>query len=263
MLLKGALRKMHAEYHTPIRYYLNLGDEFIDMNQLISKRISLEHVGNQCKSCGLDKRIYRMGFCRDCFFTVPEANINILKPELSTAHLGQAQRDLEWEKKFELQTHYVYLAVSGALKVGVTRKGQIPTRWMDQGASSAIVLAETENRYEAGMIEVALKENLSDKTNWRKMLVNENPNIDLVQTKLEICDNLSEEHLGKYCSDNEIWEFEYPVLEYPKKVKTVSLAKKMKLEGVLTGIRGQYLYFENAEVFNVRAHEGYVVDWEF
>lgn len=262
MIIKGVLTKMYAEYQSPIRYYLNLSDAFVDMNQLISQRISIEHVGNQCMACELDRPIFRMGFCKSCFFTVPQANPSIIRPELSTAHLGKAQRDLAWEEKFELQPHLVYLALSGGLKVGVTRNSQIPTRWIDQGANSAIVLAETQNRYQAGMIEVALKDTMADKTHWQRMLTNQNPSIDLRQMKVDACKNLSEEYLEMYCTDDEIWEFIYPVETYPAKVKSINLAKQKRIVGVLSGIRGQYLYFENGEVINVRAHEGHVVEFE-
>lgn len=261
MIFNSVLRKMYAEYQSPIRYYLNFNDDFIDVNQLISRKISIEHVGNQCKSCGLDKPIFRMGFCQSCFYTVPEASPSIINPELSMAHLGKEQRDLEWEKKFELQPHIVYLALSGGLKVGVTRGVQVPTRWIDQGASNAIILAETPNRYEAGMIEVLLKDSLADKTNWQRMLKNQNPEADLVQIKEEVREKLSDEQQRMYVEDNKIWEFEYPIEHYPSKVKSLTLAKHPKIEGVLAGIRGQYLYFESGEVFNVRNHEGHVVEF--
>lgn len=260
MIFTNVLRKMYAEYQNPIRYYLNLEDDFVDMNQLISHKISIEHVGNQCKSCGLDKPIFRMGFCQSCFYNAPEASPSIINPELSRAHTGVEQRDLEWEKNFELQPHIVYLALSGGLKVGVTRDKQVPTRWIDQGASNAVIVAQTENRYEAGMIEVLLKDSFADKTNWQRMLKNQNPEVDLVKSKKGIYELLSSEQKEMFCEDNKIWEFVYPVAEYPSKVKSLTLAKHPKIEGVISGIKGQYLYFESGEVFNVRNHEGYVVE---
>ena len=60
-----------------------------------------------------------------------------MKPELSTAHLDIEDRDLEYEKKVQLQPHIVYLALPSEVKVGVTRKTQVPTRWIDQGAVQA------------------------------------------------------------------------------------------------------------------------------
>src|SRR5690606_32085347 len=103
----------------------------------------------------------------------PQAADWITKPELSTAHLDQEDRDLEYEKKVQLKPHIVYLANSSNVKVGVTRKTQVPTRWIDQGAHEAIEIVEVPNRYLAGITEVALKDHVADKTNWRKMLKND------------------------------------------------------------------------------------------
>ena len=262
MKIQGALRKMLTEYQKPIRYYMNFQDVFVDVNQAIGSSIRITHVGNCCRHCGLDKPIFRMGFCSSCFYTVPEASPSIINPELSQAHLGKADRDLAWETKFQLQPHVVYLALSGGLKVGVTRESQIPTRWIDQGASHAIVFANTENRYEAGQIEVLLKENLPDKTNWQRMLKNQEADFDLIQTKFDTCAKLSDDQQFMICSDDTIWDFEYPVLAYPDKIKSVSLDKQKSFEGKLQGIRGQYLYFDQGLVFNVRGHEGYVIEME-
>lgn len=260
MTIQGTLHKMITEYQNPIRYYLQLSDSFVDVNQSIGAKIKIEHIGNRCRSCGLDKPIFRMGFCSTCFYTAPEASPSIINPELSQAHLGIADRDLEWEKKFQLQPHVVYLALSGGLKVGVTRDAQIPTRWIDQGASQAIIFAKTGNRYEAGQIEVLLKDQLPDKTNWQRMLKNQEDNFDLISAKNEVKSKLSDEQQSMYCTDDKIWEFNYPVQKYPVKLKSLSLAKEKTLKGRLTGIRGQYLYFENGLVFNVRNHEGFVVE---
>ena len=260
MIFTGVLKKMIVENTNPIRYYLNLNEDFVDMNQMIGRHFSFKHIGNQCKSCGLNKPIFRMGFCKNCFFTSPQANPNILKPELSTAHLGIEQRDLEWEQNFELQPHIVYLAVSGGLKVGVTRGVQVPTRWIDQGANYSIVFAETENRFEAGQIEVLLKNHLADKTNWRKMLKGENPKIDLIEEKEKVKAFLPEELLKFYNDNNKIWEFVYPLEKYPEKIKSVKFgADSDEVSGILSGIKGQYLIFEDDTVFNIRAQEGKVV----
>lgn len=259
MTIQGTLHKMLTEFQNPIRYYMNFSAGFVDVNQVIGKTLHIEHIGNECKSCGLDKPIFRMGFCKSCFYTAPEASPSIINPELSQAHLGKADRDLEWEKKFQLQPHIVYLALSGGLKVGVTREKQVPTRWIDQGASFAIIFAKTENRYEAGKIEVLLKENLADKTNWQRMLKNQNPQVDLLQTKFDTKSKLSDEQQIMYSANDKIWEFIYPIDLYPTKVKSVTLKKEKQFTGKLKGIRGQYLIFENGMVFNVRNHEGYCI----
>lgn len=262
MTFEGQIRKMITENGNPIRYYLNLKDDYLDVNQQLGKKIHLFHDHNECLNCGLDKEIYRMGYCKSCFFTVPEANESIIRPELSTAHLGIEQRDLEWEKKFELQPHIVYLAVSSEMKVGVTRVAQIPTRWIDQGASYATILAKTDNRYEAGMIEVALKNHVSDKTNYQRMLKNQVPEVDLIQQKDLFKIYLPEEEAKFYTPDDSVYTFEYPVLKYPEKVKSLNLSKQKEFEGTLVGIKGQYWIFEDGTVWNVRGHEGFYVKIE-
>lgn len=259
MTFEGQLRKMISEYSDPVHYYLDLKNDFLDVNAQIGKKIRIFHHHNECLGCGLDKEIFRMGYCKNCFFTLPQANESIIRPELSTAHLGIEQRNLEWEKEFELKPHITYLAVSSELKVGVTRESQIPTRWIDQGASSAIVFAKTENRYQAGMIEVALKEHLADKTNYQKMLKNEIPEIDLVYEKDLYKIYIPEEESGFFVNDNKIYTINYPVSIYPKKIKNLNLGRDKEYVGILTGIKGQYWIFEDDTVWNVRGHEGFYV----
>jgi len=157
MIYEGVLRKMETEYSQPIQYYLVFENDFINMNQLLGKIITITFERYQCLNCGANKPIYRQGFDKQCFFEIPQAADWIMRPELSTAHLGKEDRDLEYEKKAQLQPHIVYLANSSNVKVGVTRKSQVPTRWIDQGAHEAIEIVEVPNRYLAGITEVALK----------------------------------------------------------------------------------------------------------
>ena len=157
----------------------------------------------------------------------------------------------------------MYLAISSGVKVGVTRSTQIPTRWMDQGAWQAIKLAKTTNRYSAGIIEVALKEHVSDRTQWQRMLKNQLiEGVDLLDKKKEMLAHLTDE-LRKYkCDDNDITEIIYPVEEYPEKVKSLSFDKLNEIEGRLWGIKGQYLMFDDGTVLNIRKHNGYKVSLE-
>jgi len=177
-----------------------------------------------------------------------------------TAHLDIEDRDLEYEKRVQLQPHIVYLALSSEVKVGVTRGTQVPTRWIDQGASHAIAIVEVPNRYLAGITEVALKNHFVDKTNWQKMLKNEISQIDLLLEKRRVKDLLpTEVHEFYYAEKIDIHELVYPVLQYPTKVNSLNLDKTPNYTGKLTGIKGQYLIFEDGTVFNVRTFEGYVV----
>ncbi|MFA9190906.1 DUF2797 domain-containing protein [Flavobacterium sp. FZUC8N2.13] len=260
MQYEGVLTKMETEYGKPIQYYLVFENNFLNVNQLLDKNIEINFVGFQCLNCGKKKKIFRQGFCYDCFYSSAAVGDWIMKPELSTAHLGIADRDLVYEEKVQLQPHIVYLALSSEIKVGVTRKTQVPTRWIDQGANEALTIVEVPNRYLAGITEVALKNHYADKTNWRKMLTNEIEAVDLVAERLKL-ENLIPTEVQEYfyLDKNDLYQMEYPVLQFPSKVKSLSLDKTPHFQGKLTGIKGQYLLFEDGTVFNVRGSEGYIV----
>jgi len=259
MSYQGVLTKMETEFSNPIQYYLVFENDFINMNQLLNKTVKIRFVKYQCLNCGLDKPIYRQGFCRNCFFEIPQAAEWIMRPELSMAHLGKEDRDLEYEKKVQLQPHIVYLANSSSVKVGVTRKSQVPTRWIDQGAHEAIEIVEVPNRYLAGITEVALKDHVSDKTNWRTMLKNEVVDENLVEWRERLKKFIPDEAKDYFIETNTETNLEFPVLHYPEKPKSLNLEKLLEYTGILKGIKGQYLIFEDDTVFNVRGNEGLVV----
>ena len=259
MNYEGVLTKMQTENGTPIQYYLVFENDFLNVNQLLDKKVSIEFLRYQCLNCGLEKKIYRQGFCYDCFFEIPQAADWVIRPELSTAHLDKEDRDLEYEKKVQLQPHIVYLANSSNVKVGVTRKSQVPTRWIDQGAHEAIEIVEVPNRYLAGITEVALKDHVSDKTNWRTMLKNEIKDEDLVAWRNKLKPFIPEEAKVYYIENNKETNLDFPVLQYPTKLKSLNLDKTPFYDGLLKGIKGQYLLFEDGTVFNIRGSEGYVV----
>ena len=260
MNYKGVLTKMQTENGSPIQYYLVFENDFLNVNQLLDKKISINFLGYQCLHCSLQKRIYRQGFCYDCFFTLPNAAAWIISPELSRAHLGIEDRDIEYEKSVQLCPHVVYLANSSSVKVGVTRKTQIPTRWIDQGAHEAIEIVEVPNRYLAGIVEMALKNHVSDKTNWRPMLRNDLKDEDLVDWRNKLRQFIPEEAAEYYLENNAETNLEFPVIRYPEIPKSLNLVKNPYYEGVLKGIKGQYLLFEDDTVFNVRGNEGCVVN---
>ncbi|GGW40167.1 DUF2797 domain-containing protein [Arenibacter certesii] len=262
MQYQGVLKKMETEMGDPIQYYLLFEGDFLNVNQVLNKEIKIQFIGYQCLNCGADRPIYRQGFCQSCFFDIPSAGDWIMRPELSTAHLGQEDRDLEYEKKVQLQPHIVYLANSSTIKVGVTRKSQVPTRWIDQGAHEAIEIVEVPNRYLAGITEVALKDHVADKTNWRKMLTNDVVDENLVEIRNNLKQYLPDEALEYYIENNKETHLEFPVLQYPTKVKSLNLVKTPNYQGALKGIKGQYLIFEDNTVFNIRSNEGTVIALE-
>jgi hypothetical protein len=262
MIYQGVLKKMMTENADEIQYYLDMKTDFLNMNQLINKEISLKFVTYECLNCHLEKEIYRQGYCKSCFFDAPNAGDWIMRPELSKAHLDEEDRDLTYEKSVQLQPHIVYLANSGNVKVGVTRKTQVPTRWIDQGAHEAIEIVEVPNRYLAGITEVALKEHVGDKTNWRKMLKNDIEDANLIVWREKLKDFVPEEAKQYFIENNAETHLKFPVLKYPEKPKSLNLIKTPSYKGRLVGLKGQYLIFEDQTVFNVRSNEGLVVSIE-
>ncbi len=260
MQYQGVLKKMMTENTDIIQYYIEMGDDFVNVNQLLNSDVELKFVKYECMNCHLEKEIYRQGFCKSCFFETPTAGDWIMRPELSTAHLGKEDRDLAYEKSVQLQPHIVYLANSSNVKVGVTRKQQVPTRWIDQGAHEAIEIVEVPNRYLAGITEVALKQYVADKTNWRKMLKNDIEDADLKEWQHKLRQYIPEEAQEYLIENNTETHINFPVHQYPEKPKSLNIVKEQSYTGKLVGIKGQYLIFEDQTVFNVRANEGLVVN---
>lgn len=261
MQYQGVLKKMQTDLQDTIQYYLEFNNDVLNMNQLMNKKITISFEKYQCMNCSKDKELYRQGFCKSCFYDAPQAGEWIMHPEKSTAHLGIEDRDLEYEKRVQLQPHIVYLALSSNVKVGVTRKQQVPTRWIDQGATQALPLVEVPNRYLAGIAEVALKDYVADKTNWRAMLKNEVPETDLQECKKTLVAYLPAAVKEYILNTVEVLDLNFPVVQYPEKLKSLNLTKTPEYTGVLKGIKGQYLIFEDQTVFNVRNNEGVVVNF--
>ena len=261
MKIEGNILKMRVEPEEPVKYYLSVGSGELFMNELIGREIVLEYLDQiNCIRCGRKtKNSFGQGYCYPCFISAPETSECVLKPELCRAHEG-ISRDMEWSREHCLQEHVVYLALTSGIKVGVTRIGQIPTRWIDQGATAAIIMARTPNRYLAGLIEVSMKKYVPDKTSWTQMLTRgSEETIDLCQEKLKLRCNLTEELKVYYVGEPDIFRFQYPVINYPDHVKSIDFTKTHEYGGELCGIKGQYLIFSDGAVLNIRKHNGYLI----
>ncbi|RKD92396.1 DUF2797 domain-containing protein [Mangrovibacterium diazotrophicum] len=265
MEYQGNILKMRSEFADPVRYFFRIGDQEIDMNALLGKQIRMQFDGQiNCIACGKrTKTSFSQGFCYSCLQTAPEASETVMRPELSKSQFGIA-RDMKWAEEHDLIDHIVYLAVSSELKVGVTRHHQVPTRWIDQGASYAIRVAQTPNRHIAGVIEVFLKKYFTDKTNWRDMLKNNvAENFNLPEEKENVLRLLPAELRQYRCDNDEVMHFNYPALEFPDKIKSLSFDKEPVIEGEMKGIKGQYLLLDGGQVLNVRKHNGYYLSFSF
>lgn len=255
---------MRAQLADPVKYFLQCGETEIDMNNIIGKELKIEFKNRiNCIHCGAHtKTSFHQGYCYSCFTSIPQCDVGVLNPEKDMSHLG-ISRDMDWARGNSLIDHYVYLAYTGDLKVGVTRHTQIPTRWIDQGAIAAIKLAKTPYRHLAGVIESSLKAHMSDKTNWSKMLLASTTEEDLKIAKKNAASLIPDE-LKKYVTfDNSITLLRYPFdsMGYSK-FTSINLDKKPIIEAKLNGIKGQYLIFDSSEVINIRKHNGYFIELE-
>lgn len=271
MVLEGNLRKMDGELNgSKVSYELTLYDVLepmdpVDLGDLIGKEISIEYKGyiNSILSGERIKKAFGEGLTYTEFMESPQASPSIMRPELSRIHEGVALRDYAWEVKHHLQPHTVYIALTSGFKVGVTRDTNIPYRWIDQGAVKATRLAHVPYRQLAGLIEVALKPFISDKTAWQKMLKGvQDDDRSIEEVKQAMAGHVPDEFKQFLLDDMEVVDLEYPLLHSPEKVKSTKLDKEHRIEGMLIGVKGQYLIFDDDRVFNVRSHSGYRIKLE-
>lgn len=269
----GTLKKMRStlDANNQIHYSLPVGDELLPLNERIGQRVTLTHTGNiHCQNCGKkSKKSFSQGYCFPCMRKLAACDMCIMKPE--TCHHAEGTcREPQWGEDNCMIPHYVYLSNTSGLKVGITRHTQIPTRWVDQGATQALPIFKVKTRLISGLVETALADFIADKTNWRALLKGENDNMDLKAKAEELIPQISarlEEVRLKFGADaveqldEEIVELSYPVTEYPTKIKSHNFDKEPVVSGVLEGIKGQYLIFDTG-VINVRKFTSYEVTVE-
>jgi len=277
----GSVEKLTAQLDSNnlVQYQLPLvslnGDgtkQSIELNPLIGKTITLHFSGAiACKHCGKrTKKSYSQGYCYPCMAKLPQCDMCIMKPETCHFHLGTC-RDSEWGENNCMVDHYVYLANSSGLKVGITRHTQLPTRWIDQGACQALPIFKVSTRLQSGLVETALSEFISDKTNWRAMLKGVPEAIDLKEKAKELIpiigERLAELRL-KFGQDAvieldaDVQDIHFPVSEYLTKISSFNFDKTETVTGILLGIKGQYLIFDKG-VINMRKFSSYQISIEY
>ena len=269
----GKLQKMKVELDTPVRYSMMLDGQEVPINEAIGKTLTLTYTGEiNCVNCDRKtKKSFNQGYCYPCLRSLAQCDMCIVKPELCHYEAGTC-REPKWGEDHCLQPHYVYLANSSGVKVGITRGTQIPTRWIDQGAVQALPIMQVSERLLSGLVETELKQYVSDKTSWQKMLKGNIKAVDLLNVRDELLEqsehafDVLTQQFGEeaiiYLEDEEPIDIEYPVLEYPQKVKSFNFDKTPEVTGTLMGIKGQYLIFDTG-VINIRKFGGYQVQVAF
>lgn len=265
----GPIQKMSTNLSATVEYFLPIADQELALNPLLGKRISLHYLGKiTCMQCGRQtKTSFQQGFCYPCYLRLQECNLCTIHPEKCGFYEGKCQAD-DWAHAHCVQPHIVYLANSSGLKIGITRATNLNTRWMDQGASQGMAFFQVNNRHQAGLVEVIFKEYINDKTHWQKMLKAEADSEDLpskAQQLLGQAEGAINALLSKFPGEivhlpqQEVVKISYPIAQYPEKVRSFNFDKEAKVEGVLQGIKGQYLLLDTG-VISVRKFAGYHVE---
>ncbi len=253
-----------------VDYTLEVGTTTLPARELLGTRLTLRWSGRiECLACGRAvSKSYCQGYCHPCSRRLARCDICVLRPERCHFHLGTC-REPEWGRTHCMRPHLVYLANGSGLKVGITREEGVPRRWIEQGAAAALPIARTGSRRAAGFVEARIAREVSDRTDWRRMVTRDPPPLDLRKARERVRPLLEglgtrEPVWGDFLEplpDAPAWRFAYPVMEWPRRPRAVALEKEPVLEGTLTGIKGLYLFFGD-RVLNVRRHAGYQVELE-
>ena len=266
-LVRGNARKMRIELAAPAQYQMRLGEQQLELNQFLGQGLQLEFLGQiDCLHCARKtSKSFAQGYCWPCFKSLAQCDSCIMSPEKCHFDAGTC-REPEWAQQHCMTDHIVYLANSSSVKVGITRANQMPVRWLDQGATQALPIFRVSTRQQSGFLEDALRAHVSDRTSWQAMLKADAEPVDLAGVRDELfalCDAQIVDLQQRFglqaitALDNaEVVEMSYPVLEYPKKVKSFNLDKAPVAEGTLLGIKGQYLMFDTG-VINIRKYTSY------
>ena len=254
-----------------VEYSLRLDDDTHPLNAHLGDRISLNFTGNiECINCGrISKKSYSQGYCYPCFKKLPQCDLCMVSPERCHFDAGTC-RDDDFAESFCMQPHIVYIANSSGMKVGITRQENLPTRWIDQGAVQALPIFNVMTRQQSGFVEVAFKQYIADKTQWRKMLQSEAPHIDMAAQRDQLLEDVKKDldpitkRFGLQAIqpivDAQVQTLVYPVQQYPTKVVSLNFDKTPQVTGVLLGIKGQYLILDNG-VINLRKFTSYEIDF--
>ena len=270
VIARGIVRKMRSRLGQPVSYSARLGDNEIALNPLIDQQLKLIFSGSiYCIHCNRKtNKSFNQGYCYPCFQKLAQCDSCIIHPERCHFEQGTC-REPAWGEKYCMQDHIVYLANSSGLKVGITRATQVPTRWIDQGATQALAIMRVRSRLQSGTLEMAFKQHVADKTNWRDMLKGKAAELDMAGERdrlLAACEEDVKELMAGFgffaisvLKGIDAVSIDYPVQAYPEKITSLNFDKEQVVSGTLKGIKGQYLIFDSG-VINLRRFSGYEVE---
>jgi hypothetical protein len=266
----GQVQKLIARHDNPVSYTLPLGSSLVPLAPLFGNTVELRYTGKiSCVNCGRNSnRSFSQGYCYQCFSKLAQCDSCIIAPERCHYDAGTC-REPVWGDHFCMQEHIVYFANSSGLKVGITRASQLPSRWIDQGATQGLAVIRARSRQQAGFCEAMFREHVTDRTNWRGMLGGEQESVDLLAERdrliglcapqLQALQQRFGFHALSVLTGIEPVSINYPVLRYPEKVASLDFDKDKVVAGTLLGIKGQYMIFDSG-VINIRKYTGYELE---
>lgn len=270
--ITGTLSKLSAcldpKLNNQVQYSLPVGEDKVALNSYIEQTITLTHTGNIfCCSCGKKtKKSYSQGHCFVCMKKLASCDMCIMKPE--TCHYDQGTcREPQWGEENCMVDHFVYLSNTSSLKVGITRHTQIPTRWIDQGATQGLPIFKVKTRHISGLIEVELAKHIADKTNWRTLLKEDGEDLALEDKFAQLLPLVQPtiDKVKQQFGDDSVeilssgtTSIGYPVEQHPVKIVSHNFDKNPVVTGQLQGIKGQYLILDTG-VINIRKFTSYEI----
>lgn len=244
-------------------YELVLGKQKCDVQSYLGCGISLEYLGHPvCRHCeSTTAKLFRAGYCYGCCMQLARCDLCIVSPERCHFHLDTC-REPAWGEQFCMQPHTVYLSNTSGTKVGITRTGRELRRWFDQGAEQALPIISTPTRRTAGYVEVLLKGDLKDKTNWRQLVGGIRAGQNLVEIAAHLRESIrladcfrdtpadeDEKRQVRWLDGPEVVNIRYPTLSYSPPFRLKVTPEQPKICDNLLGVIGQYLLLTQGVVF--------------
>ena len=253
----------HTPLITVVEYALLLDEQRISLSAQVGQSIRLKFLGQStCGNCHVSvNKLEGGGYCKNCFFSLARCDRCFVSPE--RCHFAQGTcREPQWGESYCMQPHVVYLANSSGPKVGITRADRNFYRWLSQGAVQGMVIAHAKTRRDAGLLEVAIKSKVSDKTNWRRMVSMQPQNLDLLQLARQLQSAIELPEGTQWVSAMIGHDLAYPIQSHAPAQRLIISETNPELLDNLHGIKGQYLLLSQG-AFNVAAHGGMTVEVEF
>ncbi len=237
------------------------------LNDRLGQAVTLElHAPYHCIHCGKTARkLFGGGHCYDCFSALARCDLCVMSPERCHFAAGTC-REPEWGEAFCMQPHVVYLSNTSGPKIGITRADRVLRRWLDQGATQALVIGQVATRHAAGLVEAHFKRTMNDRTDWRRLVSGRGVEADLVALAQQLYQDKTApamqwgHSVGEYISG--LVNIEYPLLGYSPPQQVPLTLEQPTYTDNLVGIIGQYLLFSRGAL-NLGAYRGMQLSIEF